>query len=123
MTETLDAAANAAAVAAEPAIRSCCLTVSYEGRPAVRDVDLEVASGRVTAVIGPSGCGKSSFLASLNRMTDLTPGCAVTGSARVAGHDVFERSCDPVTLRRDVGMIFQKPNPFATSILKNLTMP
>jgi len=110
-------------VPAEPVVRSCCLTVSYDGQPAVRDVELDIFRGRVTAIIGPSGCGKSSFLASLNRMTDLIPGCRVTGSVRVGQEDVYEKSCDPVALRREVGMIFQKPNPFAMSIRKNLTVP
>ena len=113
----------AAPASGGPMIRTCCLSVAYRRRPAVRDVDLEVRRGSVTAIIGPSGCGKSSFLASLNRMTDLVPGCTVTGSVRVDGLDVFEKSCDPVALRRRVGMIFQKPNPFPTSILKNLTLP
>lgn len=106
-----------------PLIRTCCLSVHYGSRTAVRDVELSVAPAKVTAIIGPSGCGKSSFLASLNRMTDLIPGCHVSGTARVAGFDVHEKACDLLTLRRTVGMIFQKPNPFATSVLKNLTMP
>lgn len=117
-------AANAATdTLGEPVIRTCCLSVHYHGKAAVRDVELSVNRGRVTAIIGPSGCGKSSFLASLNRMTDLVPGCTITGSARVEGHDVFEKTCNVLKLRRQVGMIFQKPNPFATSIRKNLTMP
>ena len=107
----------------EPAIRTCCLSVAYRGRPAVRDVEFQAGQGRVTAIIGPSGCGKSSLLASLNRMTDLVPGCTVTGSARIGSFDVQENSCDVLALRREVGMIFQKPNPFATTILKNITMP
>lgn len=109
--------------AAQTLIRSCCLSVHYHGRTAVRDVELDIARGRVTAIIGPSGCGKSSFLASLNRMTDLVPGCTVTGAVRIAETDIHEKNCDPVALRRAVGMIFQKPNPFAMSIKKNLTMP
>ena len=104
-------------------IRSCCLSVHYDSQTAVRDVELDIARGRVTAIIGPSGCGKSSFLASLNRMTDLVPGCTVTGAVQIGGQDIHEKSCDAVALRRRVGMIFQKPNPFATSIKKNLTIP
>lgn len=109
--------------APETLIRSCCLSVHYHGRTAVRDVELDIARGRVTAIIGPSGCGKSSFLASLNRMTDFVPGCTVTGAVRIGETDIQEKGCDPVSLRRAVGMIFQKPNPFAMSIKKNLTMP
>ena len=108
---------------AAPVIRTCCLSVHYAGKTALRDVELEIAEGAVTAVIGPSGCGKSSFLASLNRLTDLVPGCTVTGAVRFDGQDVTESSCDVVALRRRVGMIFQKPNPFALSIRRNLEMP
>lgn len=106
-----------------PVIRSCCVTVRYRGVDAVRNVELDVAEHRVTAIIGPSGCGKSSFLASLNRMTDLIPGCTVSGAVQLAGENVYDTCCDAVRLRRRVGMIFQKPNPFAMSILKNIEMP
>ncbi len=89
----------------------------------VRDVALDIARGRITAIIGPSGCGKSSFLAALNRLTDLISGCSVSGAAQLEGHDLLGSEVDPVALRRRVGMIFQKPNPFAMSIRKNLEMP
>ena len=111
------------AVPSEPLLRACCVSVSYGGKPAVRDVELEIARGRITAIIGPSGCGKSSFLASLNRLTDLIGGCTVSGAAMLEGHDLLAPDVDPVALRRRVGMIFQKPNPFAMSIRKNLEMP
>jgi len=107
----------------EPLLRACCVTVSYGGPPAVRDVELDIARGRITAIIGPSGCGKSSFLAALNRLTDLIPGCAVSGAAMLEGRDLLAPGVDPVALRRRVGMIFQKPNPFAMSVRKNLEMP
>ncbi|MEE9405146.1 MAG: phosphate ABC transporter ATP-binding protein [Algisphaera sp.] len=113
---------------AEPALapallRACCVTVRYGGRAVVRDVALDIARGRITAIIGPSGCGKSSFLAALNRLTDLISGCSVSGAAQLEGHDLLGSEVDPVALRRRVGMIFQKPNPFAMSIRKNLEMP
>jgi len=111
------------AMPSEPLLRACCVSVSYGGKPAVRDVELEIARGRITAIIGPSGCGKSSFLASLNRLTDLIGGCTVSGAAMLEGHDLLAPDVDPVALRRRVGMIFQKPNPFAMSIRKNLEMP
>ena len=101
----------------------CIRDRSYGGKPAVRDVELEIARGRITAIIGPSGCGKSSFLASLNRLTDLIGGCTVSGAAMLEGRDLLAPDVDPVALRRRVGMIFQKPNPFAMSIRKNLEMP
>lgn len=107
----------------EPLLRTCCVTVSYGGKPAVRDVELEIVRGRITGIIGPSGCGKSSFLASLNRLTDMIPGCTVSGAALLDGSDLLASSVDPVALRRRVGMIFQKPNPFGMSIRKNLEMP
>ncbi|WP_353254166.1 phosphate ABC transporter ATP-binding protein [Salinisphaera sp. PC39] len=99
------------------------LTVSYRGRTALAGVDLGVRRGRITAVIGPSGCGKSSFLASLNRLTDLTPGCRVTGRVLLDGRDALAETGDLIALRRRVGMIFQQPNPFPLSIARNLDLP
>ena len=99
------------------------LTISYGGKPVVAGVDLRVAAGSTAALVGPSGCGKSSVLAALNRMTDLVPGATATGRVSVGGCDVRDPGCSPVALRRRVGMIFQKPGPFACSILKNLTLP
>ena len=106
-----------------PLLRTCCVTVRYGQRTAVRDVELDIEQGQITAIIGPSGCGKYSFLAALNRLTDLIPGCSVSGAAQLDGQDILGPDVDPVALRRRVGMIFQKPNPFAMSIAKNLEMP
>ena len=92
--------------------------------PAVRGVDLTIAGGRITALVGPSGCGKSTFLHSLNRLTDLVPGCAVHGDVRLAdGTDVLDRATDVLTLRRRIGTVFQKPNPFPQSIHRNFDIP
>jgi phosphate transport system ATP-binding protein len=99
------------------------LDVSYHGIPALRSVTLPVHTGCITAVVGPSGCGKSTFLSCLNRLTDLVPGCAVTGRIALHGQDVHDPQMDVIALRRRVGMIFQKPNPFPLSIRKNLTFP
>jgi len=99
------------------------LSVAYGGRTVLRDVSLTMAAGRITALIGPSGCGKTSFLSCFNRMTDLIPGCRVSGQATVDGDDLFAPETDVVTLRRRVGMIFQKPNPFPLSIRRNLELP
>lgn len=99
------------------------LAVGYHGKPALHRVSMDIPKGCITAIVGPSGCGKSSFLASLNRMTDLVPGCQVTGRVHFDGHDIHDPRIDRVTLRRRVGMIFQKPNPFPLSILENLTFP
>jgi phosphate transport system ATP-binding protein len=99
------------------------LSVSYHGRPALRRVTLPVRAGAITAIVGPSGCGKSTFLASLNRMTDLAAGCEVSGRILLDGCDLRDPGTDLVALRRRVGMIFQRPNPFPLSIRRNLTFP
>ena len=107
----------------EPSMEVCDLSVSYGQEPALRDVSLTIPRGCVTAVVGPSGCGKSTFLSCLNRLTDLAPDCRVTGSVRFQGYDILNGDTDLVALRRHVGMIFQRPNPFPLSIRKNLTFP
>jgi phosphate transport system ATP-binding protein len=99
------------------------LTVHYGPRPALKGVHLTVVAGEITALVGPSGCGKSTFLQSLNRLTDLIPGCRVQGSIRLAGEEILHPQCDLLALRRRVGMIFQKPNPFPLSIRRNLDLP
>ncbi|MBI1313471.1 ATP-binding cassette domain-containing protein [bacterium] len=99
------------------------LNVAYGNRPALRDVNLSVRCQRITAIVGPSGCGKSTFLCVLNRLTDLIPGCQVSGRVRLEGEDILSREYDVFVLRRRVGMVFQKPNPFALSIRRNLALP
>lgn len=103
-------------------IRTEKLGVQYGNHIALRDVTLEVATGQVLAIVGPSGCGKSSFLAALNRMTDLIPGARVTGDVWLEGRDTRKAGMSPAALRLQVGMIFQKPNPFPMSIRRNLTL-
>ena len=104
-------------------IRTEHLTLRYRGKPAFEDVSLEIPRGQITAVVGPSGCGKSSFLTCLNRLTDLVPGAALSGSIRLDGVETTTPDVDVTTLRRRVGMIFQKPNPFPMSIRRNLEVP
>jgi phosphate transport system ATP-binding protein len=87
---------------------------------AVRDVDLEVAQGSITAIIGPSGCGKSTLLRSINRMNDLIPSFRSTGSVMLDGEDLLGPAADPIAMRRRVGMLFQRPNPFPASIFDNV---
>lgn len=99
------------------------LSLSYAGKPALRDVSLDIYRGCITALIGPSGCGKTSLLSSLNRLTDLIPGCRVEGRVMIDGEDINKPELDVQHLRRRVGMIFQKPNPFPLSIRRNLEMP
>ncbi|TME09755.1 MAG: phosphate ABC transporter ATP-binding protein [Chloroflexi bacterium] len=98
------------------------LNVYYGEFRAVRDVSLTIPPRAVTAIIGPSGCGKSTFLRTLNRMHELTPGARVEGVVTLDGIDIYRPDVDPVQLRRVVGMVFQRPNPFPTmSIYDNVT--
>jgi phosphate transport system ATP-binding protein len=92
----------------------------YGERQALYDVSLEVKPRRVTALIGPSGCGKSTFLRSVNRMQDLLPRTRHSGDIRFDGRSVFDRGQDPVALRRRIGMVFQRPNPFPKSVFDNV---
>jgi phosphate transport system ATP-binding protein len=99
------------------------LHVSYGDICALRHVNLAINRGCVTALVGPSGCGKSSFLQSLNRLTDLMPRCTVRGKLELEGKSVLDPQRDVVALRREVGMIFQRPNPFPFSIRRNFSIP
>ena len=92
----------------------------YGSFHALKNVNLNIASGEITAFIGPSGCGKSTFLKSLNRMNDLVEGCRITGDIRLMGADIYDRNMDVSALRRRVGMVFQKPNPFPMSVYDNI---
>jgi phosphate transport system ATP-binding protein len=96
------------------------LNAFYGDNLAVRDVGLEVAQGSITAIIGPSGCGKSTLLRSINRMNDLIPGFRSTGSVILDGEDLLGPAADPIAMRRRVGMLFQRPNPFPASIFDNV---
>jgi phosphate transport system ATP-binding protein len=95
-------------------------TISYGGVPAIREVDLTVHANQITALIGPSGCGKSTLLRAFNRTNDLIPGASMTGRITYHGHDLYAKEVDPVEVRRRVGMVFQKPNPFPKSIYDNV---
>jgi phosphate transport system ATP-binding protein len=99
-------------------METAMLRVAYGGREVLKGVDVPISRGEVTAIVGPSGCGKTTFLRSLNRLTELTPGCQVTGRITIDGEDCL--AMDPVLLRRRVGMVFQKPNPFPMSIRENV---
>ena len=92
----------------------------YGGKPAIKDVSLDVYKNLVTAIIGPSGCGKSTFIRCLNRMNDLIPSFSQTGTIRYHGQDICESGVDPVAVRRNIGMVFQRPNPFPKSIYDNV---
>ena len=96
------------------------LSVWYSDFRAVRDVDLPILENEITALIGPSGCGKTTFLRCLNRMNDLIEGARVEGTVLYHGVDLYDRAVDPVEVRRRIGLVFQKPNPFPKSIYDNV---
>jgi phosphate transport system ATP-binding protein len=96
------------------------LTAIYGSKPALKGVSIEVYRNLVTAVIGPSGCGKSTFIRCLNRMNDLVPSFHQTGVIRYHGQDIAGKDVDPVAVRRTIGMVFQRPNPFPKSIFDNV---
>jgi phosphate transport system ATP-binding protein len=96
------------------------LAVSYSGNVALDDVTLDIRKNFVTAFIGPSGCGKSTFIRCFNRMNDLIPGARVDGQVLYHGRDLYGSNVDPVEVRRRIGMVFQKPNPFPKSVYDNI---
>jgi len=105
---------------APPKIDVQALNVSYSERRVLHAVTAEIRPNQVTALIGPSGCGKSTFLRTLNRMNDIVPGARIEGTVTIDGHDIYAPSVDVVDLRRRVGMVFQKSNPFPKSIFDNV---
>ena len=96
------------------------LCLWYGKTQALRDINISVPEGSIAALIGPSGCGKSTFLKTLNRMNDLVPDVRITGSVKYRGKDIFAPGTDVNELRRQIGMVFQKPNPFPMSIYDNI---
>src|SRR4051812_24172803 len=108
------------AATADPKIEVAAMDFYYGTRRALEQINLKIFPNQVTALIGPSGCGKSTFLRSLNRMNDIVPGARVDGSIRIDGQDIYASGVDVVALRRRVGMVFQKSNPFPKSIFDNV---
>jgi phosphate transport system ATP-binding protein len=104
----------------EPLFEIQSLTARYGSTVAIRDVSLEISQNLITAVIGPSGCGKSTFIRCLNRMNDAVPGFALDGGVLYHGIDIYGNGVEPVEVRRRVGMVFQKPNPFPKTIYDNV---
>ena len=96
------------------------VSVSYAGKKAVDSVSMQIAKNEITALIGPSGCGKSTLIRCLNRMNDLIPSASVEGSVIYHGQDLYGDDVDPVEVRKRIGMVFQKPNPFPKSIFDNV---
>ena len=96
------------------------LSAYYGSFKAVTDVNIDVQANKVTALIGPSGCGKSTFIRCLNRLHEVVPGARAEGRVALGEHDIYAKGTDPVVIRRRVGMVFQKPNPFSKSIYENV---
>ncbi|MCU0860713.1 MAG: phosphate ABC transporter ATP-binding protein PstB [Methanomassiliicoccales archaeon] len=96
------------------------LNVWFDKNQALKDVSITIPKNEITAVIGPSGCGKSTFIRCINRMNDLVPKCKVTGRIEVDGKDIYDADVDVVEVRKRIGMVFQKPNPFPKSIFENI---
>jgi len=101
-------------------IVSNSLTLYYGNKLALNSISLSIPKNRVTAFIGPSGCGKSTFLRTLNRMNDLIPSVKITGEVLIDGVNIYDKQIDVVNLRKKIGMVFQKSNPFAKSIYENI---
>ena len=99
-------------------VKDLCLF--YGSTQTIKNIDIDIKQNSITALIGPSGCGKSTFLKTLNRMNDLVPGVKITGRVNYMGHDIYDREQNVNLLRKEVGMVFQKPNPFPMSIYDNI---
>lgn len=110
-----------AIMATEPVMTSRNLELYYGSFQALKGIDMDIGEREITALIGPSGCGKSTFLKTLNRMNDLVEGVKITGEVKLHGNDIFAKEQDVNELRRKVGMVFQKANPFPMSIYDNIT--
>ena len=96
------------------------LSLYYGEKQALKDISLQIPRNKVTALIGPSGCGKSTFLRCINRMNDLIPSVKITGNMLVEGIDIYDKNVDVVNIRKKIGMVFQKSNPFPKSIYENV---
>ena len=104
----------------DPILQVKDLDLWYGAHQALHSVSMDIPEKSITAFIGPSGCGKSTFLKTLNRMNDLVPGVKITGQVRYRGEDIYAPGTDVCRLRREIGMVFQKPNPFPMSIYDNI---
>jgi phosphate transport system ATP-binding protein len=120
VTASLNPHATPAGIMEAPMVEIEKLNLWYGVKHALKDVSMSVSKHRITAYIGPSGCGKSTLLRCLNRMNDLVDGVRITGTIRIGGTDVYDPSLDVTELRKRVGMVFQKSNPFPKSIYENV---
>jgi len=101
-------------------LSTCKLCVWYGASPALKDITIDIPRNKITALIGPSGCGKSTLIRCFNRMNDLVPSARIEGDVRLDGESIYSPDRDPVALRRRIGMVFQKPNPFPKSVYHNV---
>jgi phosphate transport system ATP-binding protein len=120
ISTTVNRSPDTLAADAETIVELQNVSCFYGSFRAVRNVDIKIAKQRITALIGPSGCGKSTLLRTINRMNDLVPSYRAEGTILLDGHDLFARDVDPVAVRRRVGMVFQKPNPFPKTVWENV---
>ncbi len=121
--EAFQAAVHEAVERESPIVEVQSFNFWYGWTQALFDVSMSCPAGKVTAIIGPSGCGKSTLLRCVNRMNDLIDSVRTRGALRLAGRDIYERSLDVIELRKRIGMVFQKPNPFPMSIFENVVYP
>jgi phosphate transport system ATP-binding protein len=119
-SSTLSAGKPATEVNGRQAISIRDLSVYYGNFRAIKEINMDIAKQQITAIIGPSGCGKSTLLRALNRMNELIADAHSEGDVYFAGHNIYDRDIDPVEVRRRVGMVFQKPNPFPKTIYENV---
>ena len=116
-----DTTINIEQVRPDAKMQSIALSAWFGSKQALKDINLTVKANAVTAIIGPSGCGKSTFIRCLNRMHELVPNARMSGQVLLDGKNIYSKETDPVQIRRRVGMVFQKPNPFPTmSIYDNV---
>ena len=120
ITASLNPGAETASILESPMVEIDHLSLYYGEKLALKDVSMSIPKHRVTAYIGPSGCGKSTLLRCINRMNDLVDGVRIQGTIRIGGTDIYDRSVDVTELRKRVGMVFQKSNPFPKSIFENV---
>jgi phosphate transport system ATP-binding protein len=106
-----------------PILEVCDFNLFYGAKQALHHINMDIAKGKVTAMVGPSGCGKSTLLRSVNRINDLLSTVRVVGDMRINGDSIYDRSVDVIELRKRMGMVFQKPNPFPMSIYENVVYP
>jgi phosphate transport system ATP-binding protein len=119
VVEAVEATRSTGARAAEHKLQVEGLSASFGDVRVLKEVSFDIAARQVTAIIGPSGCGKSTFIRCLNRMHELVPTASMSGRVLLDGQDIYARGVDPVLLRRRVGMVFQKPNPFPTMSIRD----